>query len=354
MLRFDRSTLGILAGCLLAGSVACADGTTPRTVRYDTQTMGTYAGVVLVTADSAGSAPDAIAAHASFHRVDSLMSNWTTTSEVARINVSAWPEATPVETEVALVLDTALQVGAESDGAFDPTVEPLVRAWGFLGGTPDVPSEASVAAAFARVGRDRLEFDATARTLRFRSAGVKIDLGGIAKGHAVDAAASALKQRGVTNALVDLSGNMVALGHPPGAEAWRIGVRDPRDRRPYFARITLSGQAIATSGKYEQFVARDGHTYGHILDPRTGMPAEGLISVTVIAETAMLADAWGTALFVLGGEAARQKAIERDDLAAILVTPGHGAADTVWVESSLVDRFNLLNEAKRDFHVMTY
>lgn len=323
----------------------------PRVVTYPTRTMGTYAGVMLVTTDSAASAPRAAAAQAVFSFIDSLMSNWTTTSEVARINREAGETTITVHPEVAVVLAEALRVWRESDGAFDITIEPLVRAWGFLGGKPHVPTDAEVAAAYELVGAKQIEFDASDRTLAFTRSGVQIDLGGIAKGYAVDLAAQALEKQGVRDALVDLSGNMFALGSPPDAEAWRIGIRDPRDRMPYFARLLITGEAVATSGKYEQFVAADGKEYGHILDPRSGQPAEGLISVTVVATRAMSADAWGTALFVLGPEAAMTTAGKRDDIAAVLVEPGADGRDIVWVEEPLREIFKLEDKAKPLFDV---
>jgi FAD:protein FMN transferase len=350
-----RSPHHLLPGWLVlsVSAAAVTAAAAPRSISYPTRTMGTYANVTLVTADSASGAAVARAAERAFQRVDSLMSNWTTTSEVARINREAAAHATVVEPEVARVIDAALQVGRASGGAFDITVEPLVRAWGFLGGKPHVPDSAQVAAAFERVGSRHLTFDPVKRTIRLERAGVKIDLGGIAKGHAVDEVRHALESRGVENALVDLSGNMYAMGHPPDAPAWRIGIRDPRDRLPYFARLQLTGRAIATSGKYEQFVAANGRTYGHIMDPRTGAPAEGLISVTVLAPDAMTADAWGTALFVLGPAGARRVSRSRADLEAVLVVPGP-AVDTVYVERSLADRFVLDDAARGRFVVVPY
>jgi thiamine biosynthesis lipoprotein len=322
-----------------------------RSVTYPARTMGTYASIVMVTADSVATAPHARVAHAVFARVDSLMSNWTSTSEVARLNREASSGATPVHPEVAVVLDASIRIWRESAGAFDITVEPLVRLWGFLGGPRRVPLDHEVEAAFQRVGTPKLDFDRSSRTLSFQKDGVKIDLGGIAKGYAVDAAAETLRSRGITNALVDISGNMFALGSPPGSNHWRVGIRDPRDRVPFFGRLLLTGQGVATSGKYEQFVAANGKTYGHILDPRTGRPAEGLVSVTVVAPTAMLADAWGTALFVLGPAEAKRKARERDDLAAVLVEPGSGGVDTVWVERALKERFTIEAPARGLFRV---
>jgi thiamine biosynthesis lipoprotein len=193
------------------------------------------------------------------------------------------------------------------------------------------------------------------RTIAFDDEETRIDLGGIAKGYAVDVAARALQDAGVTDALVDLTGNMKAIGTPPDADRWRIGIRDPRDRMPYFARISLlPGEAISTSGKYEQFVAKDGRTYGHIMDPRTGHPAEGLISVTVISRSAFTCDAWDTPLFVLGAATACRKAKAHTDFAAVMVSPGAAGVDTVWVESSLADRFALEPEAAAKFRVVVF
>jgi thiamine biosynthesis lipoprotein len=345
-------TSAALAIAALCGASLGPPGGLVRPYTHAIRTMGTYANVTIVAADSAATQADARAASAVFFRVDSLLSNWTQTSEVARVNRVAGTGATQVHPELATVLAASLRAWNESDHAFDITVEPLVRAWGFLGGPRRVPADAEIEAARRRVGADRIHFDPRARTVRFDRPDVKIDLGGIAKGYAVDVAAETLAAHGITDALVDLSGNMVALGHPPASNGWRIGIRDPRDRIRYFARITLGDrEAISTSGQYEQFVAQDGRRYGHILDPRTGRPAEGLISVTVVSPTALHCDTWDTPLFVLGLEAARKKARERHEIAVVLVEPGEGGVDVVWVEQALRDRFRLEPEAKGLFRV---
>jgi thiamine biosynthesis lipoprotein len=325
----------------------------PRAVAYPTRTMGTYANVTIVTADSVAAIPAARRAHRAFSRVDSLMSNWTQTSEVARINAHAGRETLTVHPEVAEVVGRALEIGDASLGAFDITVEPLVRLWGFLGGTPHVPDPTDIAGAIARTGLHHVVFDRDDATIAFALPDLRIDLGGIAKGYGVDAAAHALATAGVADALVDISGNMLAMGHPPGRDAWAIGVRDPRDVDPYVATLKLTGMAVATSGAYEQFVTKDGERYGHILDPRTGWPSEGVISVTVVAEAAMDADAWGTALFALGPDRARARALERDDIAAVLIVPGAGV-DTVYVEDALAEDFVLEPGCAGRFHVVVF
>jgi thiamine biosynthesis lipoprotein len=331
-----------------------ADSGEPRVVSYPGRTMGTYSNVTLVTGDSAASAEVARLAHATFAREDSLMSNWTTTSEVARINREAYGQTVRVEPEVAGVIAYSLEVWRASQHAFDITVEPLIRAWGFLGGKPHVPSDAEIASAFRRVGANHVRFDPRARTIRFDRAGVQIDLGGIAKGYAVHAVAESIRAHGIRDALVDLSGNMDAIGHPPGAPYWRIGIRDPRDRMPFFAHLDLSDQGVSTSADYEQFVSANGKRYGHIMDPRTGRPAEGLLAVTVVAKNGYVTDAWDTPLFALGAAAARRVAKAREDIAAVIVEPGAEGVDTVWVERSLRRRFQLQPEAEKLFRVVEF
>jgi thiamine biosynthesis lipoprotein len=325
-----------------------------RRVSYVSRSMGTYVQIIVVTPDSVATAALVARAQGDFTRVDSLMSNWTTTSEVARLNATAGHETTTVEPEVATVIQASMDTWQATDGAYDITVEPLVRAWGFLGGHPHQPTEDEARAAAARVGGRYLHFDPATRRIWFEHPELRIDLGGIAKGYACERAAQTLKAAGVRDALVNVSGNMRALGHPPDAPAWRIGIRDPRDRMPYFARLTLADEGISTSATYEQFVTADGKTYGHIMDPRSGRPADGLISVTVVARDAFQCDAWDTPLFVLGPVLARRKVKERADLAAVLVEPGMTGVDTVWVDSRLRERFALEPAADSLFTVVYF
>jgi thiamine biosynthesis lipoprotein len=346
------AVLCLCAGCGGGDTSGNADqGRPAQRLTFASRTMGTYANVTVFAPDSAAALPEVREAQGAFTRVDSLMTNWTTTSEVARLNREAGTDTVRVQDEVAWVLEAALAVGDQSRGAFDITVEPLVRLWGFLGGTPHVPDTAEIAAARERVGFHLVRFDPAKKTVHFRKEGVRIDLGGIAKGYGVDAGVRALKQHGVVNAMVEISGNIRLLGHPPDRDAWTVGIRDPFDRIPYVGVLSLTDRSVATSGKYEQFVDVGGHKYGHILDPRTGWPAEGLLSVTVVAPSAMEADAWGTAFFAMGPAAARNLARERDDLAVAMITPGE-KSDTLWVETTLEDRFRLEPEA-REFLVLT-
>ncbi|MFN8548076.1 MAG: FAD:protein FMN transferase [Candidatus Eisenbacteria bacterium] len=363
----DRRALASAA--LLLALLAVGVSPTPRPIRYPCRTMGARAAITLVTADSTRSDSLARAAQRSFFHVDSLMSNWTETSEVARINRELSEAPRAIDPEVASVVRLALEVGQATDGAYDITVEPLVRLWGFIGGTPHVPRKEDLDLARAQVDYRRLVLDGVPGRLtlavrprlepgleRFgRSTPVtRIDLGGIAKGYAVDLAAGTLRKAGVEDALVDVTGNMFALGHPPDRNAWRVGLRDPRDRTPMLGEVLLSDRGISTSGQYEQFVAENGKQYGHILDPRSGWPVRGTLSVTVVSSSAMTSDAWDTALFVLGPHRARELAKAHDEWEAIVVTPardGEQAPDTVWVESNARARFDL-SPAARSFVVV--
>lgn len=300
--------------------------------------MGTWGAVTIVTTDSTAVADAALASLLAFHRVDSLMSNWTQTSDVAHINRDAGTSTVSVHPEVATVVAAALEVARETRGAQDITVEPLVRLWGFLGGKPRVPSQKEIDVVLPRVGYDKVRFDARASTIAFKKPDTRIDLGGIAKGYAVDMAAAVLAQHGVTDALVDLTGNMRAAGNGPGHDGWVVGVRDPSGKRAHLLSVRLENQAISTSGNYEQFLESNGKRYGHIIDPRTGWPAEGPLSVTVVSASAMTCDAWDTGLFVLGSAEARRIAKARDDISIILVEPASNARFLIWIEESLRPR----------------
>ncbi len=342
-----RFVTALLLLVVLAGSTAA--GPADRVIRYSVRTMGTVGTVAVVADDSLAALDDARSGLAVFAAVDRRFSNWDRQSEISRANASVDAGPVQLSSAAATVLAAALRIAAESNGAFDPTVEPLVRLWGFLGGRPAVPEPAAVEAVLGRVGHDRVQLDD--RTLTTSTDGVRIDLGGIAKGRAVDRAITVLRRRGVEHALVDLSGTVRAVGHPPGRQRWTLGIRDPASHDAWFARLRLDTHAVATSGDYEQFAARDGTRHGHVLDPRTGWSVRGLVSVTIAAPTALEADAWATAVLVMGPEEGRRLLAARDDLAGVLVQSASAGRHRVWVEDSLRGRFDLVTGAEARFAV---
>ncbi len=176
--------------------------------------------------------------------------------------------------------------------------------WGFYEGRVRVPEADEIEGVLPAVSYENIEIEGEgdSRLISFSHPGTRIDLGGIGKGFAVDKAVDALKRHEITSALVNLGGDIYALGHPPDADAWKIGIQHPRDRDTLLGYLELKDKGVATSRDYGRFVTINGKRYSHILDPRTGMPVEKVVSVTVIADTAMEADALSVAAFVLGPE----------------------------------------------------
>ncbi|MDO4572979.1 MAG: FAD:protein FMN transferase [Clostridia bacterium] len=249
--------------------------------------------------------PDAEAAVAAaaeeLERLERLFSIGLADSELSRINASAGGDMR-LSDDMARLLETSLEVSEETDGAFDVSVEPLVRAWGFYGGSPAVPSGETLEEALLHVDYARLEL--SGNTLRLQS-GQGLDLGGVAKGYAGDRLTALMAAYGVTGASVSLGGNVQTLGERPGGGAWRIGLRSPLDEEALLCVLAAEDCAVVTAGSYQRWFEEAGQRYHHILDPATGRPAEsGLLSVTVVAADGARADALSTALFVMGRERA--------------------------------------------------
>ena len=194
----------------------------------------------------------------------------------------------------------------ESRGAFDITVGPLMKAWGFFRGEGHLPSEDDLAAARRLVGGVHVTLNPTARTIAFDGPGVEIDLGGIAKGYAVDRVAEILRTRKIAAALVSAGGSSVyGLGAPPGRPAWDVAIQDPVDSRKTALTVHLRDSALSVAGSSEKSFEAGGTTYSHIMDPRTGRPVQGVLAVAVLAATATAGDALDNAFFVLGPEGSR-------------------------------------------------
>ena len=301
-----------LALWLWPGSLLRRNGRTPPplAIRTEIETMSTVA--ALTTYGDTMLSHDSLSALAkgAFDEVEASMSLFRPNSAVSRLNaegrVSLPVGCQPTECDVLKVIAFALETARATDGAFDPTVNPLMRLWGFRKGKTlyEPPSGAALSNALSKVGFRHVSIvtneDATA-TVTLDQPGVELDLGGIAKGYAVDLAYARLEAAGAANFLLDLGGNIRVRGSPRAdGSPWRIGVRDPGDpTKTVGDPVPLkSGQAVATSGSYERFVEIGGRRYSHIVDPRTGRPVERGGSVSVVAPTAMEADARSTALFV--------------------------------------------------------
>jgi FAD:protein FMN transferase len=238
-------------------------------------------------------------------RVDRLMSHYRPDSPLSRLNREAAAGPVKVEPELLAFLGECQRFCRESDGAFDVTVGPLMKAWGFFRDEGRVPGEAELDRVRAVVGCGHVVLDPSAGTVRFDRPGVELDLGGIGKGYAVDRVVSLLRRRGIASALVNLGGSSVyGLGAPPGGQAWEIGIADPIDPAKVALTVPLRDRALSVSGAYNHFFERDGVTYAHIVDPTTGRPVQGLLSVAILSDRATEGDALDNVLFVQGPEKA--------------------------------------------------
>ncbi len=265
------------------------------------------------------------AAFAEIDYVDRTLSTYREDSEVSRINATAARETVTVDPEIFRLLRLAIDYSRRTEGAFDVTVGPLVKTWGFFGGTGRMPSRRSIERARARTGWPLVALDSAQRTVRFRRTGVELDFGAIGKGWALDRAAAALRRLGVTAALLGLGeSSYYAIGAPPGRDGWPVNVTDPTDTVRVLARVFLRDGALATSGVTQQSFEASGRRYGHIIDPRSGEPVEGMLQVTVTASTATASDALSTSLFVLGVDGASALLGTEPRCGALFVLDAHG------------------------------
>lgn len=259
--------------------------------------MGTAVSVEL-WADDRRQARQAMAAVMDeMHRIDRCMSPHKPDSELSRINRDAGRRAVPLSGEMAALLARAIEFSRWSDGAFDISYASAGRLYDYRGGV--APDERALAGARQAIGWQHLLLDRRAGTLRFGLPGMRIDLGGFAKGHAVDRCVALLRQRGIRHALVSAGGDSHVLGDRRG-RPWMVAVRDPRRAGASAAVLPLQDTAISTSGDYERFFERDGVRHHHLLDPRTGRSPAGVRSVTIIAPDGLTAEALSKTVFVLG------------------------------------------------------
>lgn len=222
-------------------------------------------------------------------------------SDVCRVNSTAGIEPVSVSPEVMEMLVLSKKYSELSGGAFDVTVGPLMDLWGF-GKAPRVPSQEEIRNALSLVDMDSVVLDETDSTVYLPQKGMSLDLGGVAKGYATQKAAQVLREKGVSGAIINAGGNVVTFGSKNSGNSWKVGIQDPRDTSRLIGVLSLNGKAAVTSGDYQRYFEESEKQYHHLLDPGTGMPANQLISVTVVCDDAAKADVLSTALFVLGTE----------------------------------------------------
>jgi FAD:protein FMN transferase len=264
------------------------------------------------------------------HVLEQQLTVYRLDSELSQLNATAAGRPVVVEPELYALLRQAREISQTTEGAFDPTAGPLIRVWRNARQNGRLPTDNELHAAREIVGMELVHFDDRQQTVTFARDGVELNLGAIGKGYAIDRAAALLREHGLTDWLLHggKSSILVGGGHA-GWPGWPIGLRNPMRPEAEWGTLLLTDQALGTSGTAVQSFRVDGKRYGHVLDPRTGWPVEGMASASAVARTAAEADAFSTAFYVLGVEKACSLCDTRPDLAAVLFPepqPGRGLA----------------------------
>jgi thiamine biosynthesis lipoprotein len=264
--------------------------------------MGSTFSVALYGDDRIKMEAAADAALDEVRRLDELLSNYKPASEWSQVNQDAAARPVRVSGELFDLLAACWEYSRESEGAFDITVGPLMKVWGFYKGSGHLPHRPEILAALTKVGYRHMHLDAAAHTVSFDRPGVEMDPGGIGKGYAVDRMVEILRKMGVRSALVAGSGSSIyGIGAPPEElQGWAVTIKDPWDPSKSLAKVWLKDMSMSTSGSYEKFFRAEGRIYAHIMDPRTGYPAQGTVSVSVVAPRTIDSEAWAKPYFVNG------------------------------------------------------
>lgn len=296
--------------------------------------MDTY---MTFTAYGTDAEPAILAAEDKIRELEELWSVTDKNSDVYAVNHSSGQTVT-VDWKTAELLSYALDMAEETNGALEPTIYPVLTAWGFTTGENRVPAETELAELLEKVGYDKVELNND--QIQMEPGGM-IDLGAVGKGYAGDEAAQILRERGITAALLDIGGNIQAIGTKPDGSDWRVGLKDTFSGG-VLGIIQVSDVAVVTSGNYERFfIGEDGKVYGHIIDPATGHPVEnGIASVSVIASEGKLCDALSTALFVMGLENAQDYWRQHRNYEMILIMED----GDIYLTEGIRDSFSLNSE----------
>lgn len=282
--------------------------------------------------------------------IRTLESEWSVTDENSEIYQVNHSNGSPVtlSDDTARIVEFALEMAARTEGALEPTIYPVLTAWGFTTDGNRIPGEEEIQTLLEDVGYEKVELNGNEIRLQ---PGMELDLGAVGKGYAGDLAAQLIEEAGVASALLDIGGNIQAVGSRPDGTDWRIGLRSPCGEGQIGV-LSISDCAVVTSGNYERyFTGEDGKEYGHIIDPETGYPVDnGLASVTIITEEGKNGDALSTSMFVKGLDQAQDYWREHQDFDMILLTED----GEIWITENAENRFTLNDSfADMEMHVIT-
>ena len=307
---------------LIAIVIVLSSITAPAQVmrKRTTMLMGSRFDFTIVAADSLTAEMRIDEAIAEIVRIENLISDWKPDSQVSKVNQNAGIAAVTVDREVFELTQRAIAISVLTSGAFDISFAAMEKIWRFDGTMTTMPTTAAIKNSVAKVGYRNIQLDTTQSTIFLKLPGMKIGFGSIGKGYAADKARELMESKGVKAGIVNASGDMAAWGTQPDGSAWNIGITDPFNTRELLAILPLHQQAVTTSGSYEQFVEIDGKRYSHIINPVTGYPARGLVSVTVIGPSAEMANGFSTSLMVMGKKAGLRLINRYPEYSCLMVT----------------------------------
>ena len=252
-------------------------------------------------------------------RIEKLISSWDENSQTSEINRNAGIKPIKVDNELFDLIERSIAISKLTDGAFDISYASMDRIWKFDGSMTEIPSETVIQKSVAKVGYQNILLDKEYCTVFLKLSGTKIGFGAIGKGYAADKTKSLLMQKGVPAGIINASGDLNTWGKQPHGEQWKVAITNPMDKDKAYALLPIKNGAVVTSGNYEKFVVFNGKRYAHIIDPRTGYPTTGILSVTVFAPKAELADALATSVFVMGKEVGLNRINQLPNIECIII-----------------------------------
>jgi len=281
--------------------------------------MGSRFDITVVANDSIQANKYIDTAVAEISRIEKLISSWDANSQTSEINRYAGIKPVKVDKELFDLIERAIGISKLTDGAFDISYASMDRIWKFDGSMTKMPSKEEITASVEKVGYQNIILDKKNSTVFLKLEGMKIGFGAIGKGYAADKAKTLLISKGVNSGIINASGDMNTWGKQPNGNEWKVAITNPMDKNKVFALLPITNGAVVTSGNYEKYVNFNGKRYTHIIDPRTGYPSTGLISVTVFAPKAELADALATSVFVMGKEAGLDRINQLPKIECIII-----------------------------------
>ncbi|WP_461598403.1 FAD:protein FMN transferase [Winogradskyella sp.] len=300
---------------IITAHICSAQETFKKTLKL----MGSRFDITVVAKDSLESETFIKMAIDEIERIENLISSWDENSQTSKINRYSGIKPVEVDLELFRLIERSIAISKLTDGAFDISYASMDKIWKFDGSMKEMPTEDEIKASVEKVGFKNIILDKSKNTVFLKLKGMKIGFGAIGKGYAADKAKELLISKGVTAGIINASGDMNTWGKQPNGKEWKVAITNPLNKNKAFALLPINNSAVVTSGDYEKFVNFNGVRYSHIIDPRTGFPASGIISVTVFAPKAELADALATSVFVMGKDTGLDRINQLPNIECIII-----------------------------------